>query len=366
MSRRLVVGIGVVVLLLAGVAVYFAVDRLGDGDATAEAATTTPAATVDVVRTDLVERETLEGTLGYRSPRTLFATAPGTVTRLPEGGTVLARGDAAYELDGRPVTVMFGDRPVWRALDETVADGADVAQLESNLEALGFTADGALAVDETFDGATTTAVEEWQESTGREVTGVVGPADVVFVTGPVRVGVAAAQVGAVVAPGSPVYAVTARNHEVLVLLDADRQDLLATGDEVAVTLPDGTPTTGTVREVSRLVISTDDGSGNGEGEGRRVVEVRIDLADESLAAGIDEAPVDVDVASSTAEAVLAVPVEALLALAEGGYAVEVVASEGAAPGTSTQLVAVEVGAFADGLVEITGEVEPGESVVVPR
>jgi multidrug efflux pump subunit AcrA (membrane-fusion protein) len=97
-----------------------------------------------------------------------------------------------------------------------------------------------------------------------------------------------------------------------------------------------------------------------------VVEVRIDLADESLVAGIDEAPVDVDVASSTAEAVLAVPVEALLALAEGGYAVEVVASDGGDQEGSTRLVAVEVGTFADGLVEVTGDVEPGDVVVVPR
>ena len=116
--------------------------------------------------------------------------------------------------------------------------------------------------------------------------------------------------------------------------------------------------------MGRLVISSDEASGNGEGESRRVVEVRIDLADESLAAGIDEAPVDVDVASSTAEAVLAVPVEALLALAEGGYAVEVVASDGGEG--STRLVAVEVGTFADGLVEVTGDVAPGDVVVVPR
>ncbi|HEY5727846.1 MAG TPA: peptidoglycan-binding protein [Acidimicrobiia bacterium] len=366
MSRGLAIAIGVVVLLLAGVAVFVAVDLIGEDETGAEPATTTPAATVAVVRTDLVERETLEGTLGYRSPRTLFATAPGTVTGLPEGGTVLARGDVAYELDGRPVTVMFGDRPVWRALAEGVPDGPDVAQLEANLEALGFTADGALSVDETFDGATTSAVEEWQASMGGEETGIVGLADIVFVAAPVRVGVAATQTGAVVAPGSPMYAVTARNHDVLVLLDADRQDLLAAGDEVAVTLPDGTPTTGTVREVGRLVISSDEASGTGEGESRRVVEVRIDLADESLAAGIDEAPVDVDVASSTAEAVLAVPVEALLALAEGGYAVEVVASDGGDQEGSTRLVAVEVGTFADGLVEVTGDVEPGDVVVVPR
>ena len=357
MSRRLAVAIGVVVLVLAGVAVYIAVVRLGD-DAEAAAAEPAQAATVEVVRADLVERETLDGTVRFRSPRTLYASAPGTVTALPRGGAVLTRGDRAYELSGRPVTVMYGDRPAWRQLDETVPDGPDIAQLEANLEALGFTAGGTLVVDETFDGVTADAVEEWQASLGLEANGVVGAGDVVFVSGPVRVGAAATEVGATVAPGAPVSAISARNHEVVVLLDADRQDLLAVDDEVAITLPDGSATTGTVRQVGRVVVST--GSGDSGEEGRRVVEVSVDLADESLVSGIDEAPVDVDVASSTAENVLAVPVEALLALAEGGYAVEV------ADGSTTRLVAVEVGTFADGLVEITGQIEPGTPVVVPR
>lgn len=353
MNRRLAIPLGILALILAGIAVFVAVDRIGDDTATADPVSSSPA-TVEVVRTDLVERETLDGTLRYRSPRTLYASGTGTITGLPEGGAVIERGEAAYELNGLAVITMFGDRPMWRILDETVTDGADVAQLETNLEALGFTADGGLVVDDTFDDATTTAVEAWQASLGREETGIVGLGDVVFVSGPIRVGVAATAVGAVIAPGAPVYAVSARNHEVVVLLDADRQDLLTADDEVSITLPDDAVTTGTVRQVSRLVITTD----GADGEGRRVVEVTIELADESLVIDLDEAPVDVDVASSTARNVLAVPVEALLALAEGGYAVEV------AEGSTTRLVGVEIGAFADGLVEIVGEVEPGQRVVV--
>ena len=59
-----------------------------------------------------------------------------------------------------------------------------------------------------------------------------------------------------------------------------------------------------------------------------------------------------------AEGVLAVPVEAVLALAEGGYAVEV------DDGTARRLVGVELGVFADGMVEVTGELSPGDQVVV--
>ncbi len=57
--------------------------------------------------------------------------------------------------------------------------------------------------------------------------------------------------------------------------------------------------------------------------------------------------------------VVAVPVEALLALAEGGYAVEV------QDGNGTRLIAVEAGFYADGLIEVTGDVAPGDMVVVP-
>ena len=57
-----------------------------------------------------------------------------------------------------------------------------------------------------------------------------------------------------------------------------------------------------------------------------------------------------------------VPVAALLAQSAGGYAVEVVAAGGA-----RHLVPVTVGIFddADGLVQVSGALTPGQHVVVP-
>jgi multidrug efflux pump subunit AcrA (membrane-fusion protein) len=59
--------------------------------------------------------------------------------------------------------------------------------------------------------------------------------------------------------------------------------------------------------------------------------------------------VEVYVTTETRKGVLAVPVSALLALKEGGYAVETVDAAG-----RHQLVAVRLGVFSGGMVEVSG------------
>ena len=69
----------------------------------------------------------------------------------------------------------------------------------------------------------------------------------------------------------------------------------------------------------------------------------------------------VSVVRERREDVLAVPVSALLALAEGGYAVEVVDGPG-----RTHLVGVETGLFEDGFVEVRStDLDETMQVVVP-
>ena len=84
------------------------------------------------------------------------------------------------------------------------------------------------------------------------------------------------------------------------------------------------------------------------------------MDDPSAASGLDEAPVDVKVITDSVEDVIAVPVAALLALAEGGYAVELDGGDG-----GTRLIAVDPGFFADGLVEVEGDLAAGDRVVIP-
>ncbi len=351
MRRGLLAVVGVVAVTGIGAAVAL----LGGGDgagADEDGLADVPAtATATVQRTDLVEREELDGTLGYGEPSELSVGRSGTVTALPEAGAVIERGGSLAEVDGLPVSLLYGDKPLCRPLSVDV-EGPDVRILEENLVALGHADASSLTVDDEFTSATTAAVKRWQAALGLEETGVVLPTDAVVRPGAVRVSERIASIGG--GAGGPVLSVTDTTRAITVNLEATRQGLLAAGDAVEVVLPDGSRVDGSVVSVGTVVTPGDDMMGTSAS-----IEVIVGLTDPTAAGTLDEAPVEVSIVKSQATDVLAVPVEALLALAEGGYAVERVTS------TSTELVAVATGAFADGLVGITGDVAEGDEVVVP-
>ena len=351
MRRPVIVAAGV--LVLAGIGGGIALLG-GDGGAAAQddAETETATTTATVELTDLVEYQELDGTLGFGTPEDLSVSRQGTITALPAEGSVIDRGGSLVEIDNRPVPLLFGSKPWWRPLQVDV-EGPDVQILEENLVALGYADASSLTVDETFTSATTAAVKRWQEAMGAEETGVVSVGDAVIRPGAVRVATHASTVGGTT--GGPVLQVTGTEQQVTVALDATRQGLLATGDEVTVELPDGTSVPATVASVGTVVTPGDEMQGTDA-----TIEVIVALSEPEAAGSLDEAPVDVSIVKSQAEGVLAVPVEALLALAEGGYAVERVS------GAVTELVAVETGAFADGRVEISGDLAEGDEVVVPE
>ena len=366
--RRLLVAGGAVLLLLAGGGV--AVLRGGgeqDGDDAPAAATALSTAAVE--RRTLEERAELDGTLGYGEVTDVSLPTQGTVTALAPIGSVVDRGQALLEVDGRAVPLLFGDRPLWRELRDGVDDGLDIQQLEANLVALGIVSESKLTVDEEWTDATTEAVEDWQASLGRDDIGVVAPGDVVFLPGAVRVAEHLTPVGGQV--GGSVLGVTGATQMITVELEATRQSLVHPGQQVSIVPPDGTTTTGTVFSVGNVATADDSGDaedgggggaagGGGGGGSEPTIDVVVALDDPAASGSLDGAPVKVQVVTSAAENVLAVPVEALLALAEGGHAVEVMHADG-----TTDLVAVELGAFADGWVEVTGEVAEGDEVVIP-
>lgn len=244
---------------------------------------------------------------------------------------------------GTPLVVVAAGDPL---------EGPDVLQLEVALDDLGYSADGTLAVDGVFDEATAEAIKQLQVATGADPDGFLSAAEVRFSSDAVRVNDVLIDVGSSVQPGSPVLNLASIEKIVVLDLPAVDQGVVAVGDAVTVELPDGTDTPATVTSVSETAQQV-------QGLGT-FFRIEISLDDPSVAINYEQAPVDVTVVSDSVEDVIAVPVSALLALREGGYAIEVVNGDG-----TTRLIPADPGFFADGFVEVEADVQPGDRVVVP-
>lgn len=379
--RRPVIVGGVIVVgvLILATAVFVGRASSGGVDGGAAAADETTRQTTQVSVRDLIEQESLSGTLGFGETRQLSLPAPSDggndnptgpsaddsstdtgsgsniVTGLPAVGTVVERGQTIAEVDGAPVPLLYTDRPFWRSLSLGVSDGADVKMLEENLVALGHATTKNLTVDEKFTEATAAAIKRWQDALDRDETGIFDPADAAVQPGPVRVAKQVASLGS--SASGVLLEVTGASKYVTLDLAADRQDLISVGLAVEVVLPDGQRVPGTIESIGTVATAESNGMG---GTGDPTVPVTIVFADPAAVGGFDQAPVTVNITTEAATGVLAVPVDALLALAEGGYAVERIGAGGV-----SELVGVELGAFADGWVEVRGPVADGDEVVVP-
>ena len=253
------------------------------------------------------------------------------------------------------VNVEVGDvvnagQPILTTPGDELTSGDDVLQLEVALDAIGYGDD--LTVDAIFDAATTVAVIEFQTALGMEADGTVDLGEIVFRSGPVRVSERLVSVGGFVNGGGAVLAVSASDIVITVDLPAADQDAISPGDPMTVELPDGTLVPAVVESVASVATVT---------QGQATFEATILLANPGAAGDLDEAPVEVRFVSDSVSNVMAVPVTALLALREGGYAVEVRLTDG-----TTALVGVEPGFFADGLVEVeSSQLQVGAQVVIP-
>jgi peptidoglycan hydrolase-like protein with peptidoglycan-binding domain len=343
-------------MLVAGAAWWTAArPQAGRNDPAGSQPATTTAA---VAARDLRAQEQVQGTLGYGEVRTVANQRQGTITWLPEEGTVVRRGQPLYRVDGRPVQLLYGKLPAWRELSVGVDDGPDVRQLERNLVALGYDPDRGITVDDHFTSATRAAVKRWQEAVGLPETGTMRPGDAVWQPGAVRVGELKTGVGDTARPGAPVFEATSNARQVAIDLDASRQPYVHVGDPVDIELPGGRTTTGRVASVGKVATAAS-GSDPAD-DGSPTVEVTVSLDKPKATGSLDQAPVVAHITTEVRKDVLAVPVNALLALAEGGYAVEV-ERDG-----QRELVGVTLGLFADGMVEVEGGgLRAGDRVVVP-
>lgn len=318
-----------------------AADESGDGPVTALAELTT-------LTSDL----RLNGSLSYGASIPLPGRG-GTITRLPNAGDVIGVGQALYEVDGRPVIAVRGDRPFWRDLSADMEDGPDVRQLEQALADLGFGAD--LTVDDEFTKVTAASVKAWQKSLGLPQTGVVALGDIVAITAAsVRVEAVKAQLGDP-AGSSPLTYTSTSMRVIVKLTDAQAREILP-GTAVTVILPDGT-------EVPATITAVDPGGQPTEKEGETTPPTgTVDFTDPAAAQGIGLRAVKVLLATSEVKDALVVPVTALVATTDGGYAVDVLRKKG-----QVERVAVEVGLIADARVQIVGGgLAEGDAVVVAQ
>jgi peptidoglycan hydrolase-like protein with peptidoglycan-binding domain len=348
----------------------------------------TPTGTAPVVRTDLINTISVNGTLSYAGSYTIVNQTQGTAyTALPAVGTIVHRGQRVFEVDGSPVTLFYGARPEWRALSEGITPGPDVAQLDRNLIALGY-GTSFLTVSDYFTGATAYAVELWQQAAGLPVTGTVPLGQVAFAAGPLRVASVTATLGSAPQPGAAVLAATSPVPLVTAQVPVTQSYLVRPGDRVTVTLPNGLTTTpGIITAISSVATAgsgTPDsgaspgpqgggasgggsgggGSGGGAGNSPDTVAMSVRLIHPAAAGNLDQAPVSVNILSGQAHDALAVPISALVALAGGGYAVDVV--HGSGSHATRQLVGVQTGLFSDTLVQVSGAgITSGVEVEVP-
>jgi hypothetical protein len=286
-----------------------------------------------------------------------------TFTMLPAVGQVIARGQSLFALSGHPTVLMYGSVVPSRAFVAGMPAGRDVAALNANLAALGY---GTGSSGEAFSAATQAAIGAFQSAQGMAVTGELPLGSVVFAAGPVRVTSVIPELGAGVTPG-PVLGVSSTRPQVTIALSAAQQSSVKVGDRVSITLPNQQTTPGVVSSVGTVAKAPASKAGGGSGpeggeEGGPTIEVDVTPSEPRAMGHLDEAPVSVSITTASVSSALAVPVDALLALAGGGYALEVAA------GGVHRLEAVTLGLFddAEGLVQVSGQgVSAGQRVVVP-
>jgi peptidoglycan hydrolase-like protein with peptidoglycan-binding domain len=279
-------------------------------------------------------------------------------TMLPPPGRIVQRGQPLYAIDGEPTLLLYGSTPAWRTFRAGMAPGGDVAELNLNLHALGYAAPSG----DGFTAATSAAIAAFQQAHGLTPTGSLDLGAVVFEPGALRVTTVTPTTGTAVQPG-PVLTGTSTRPDVSIQLDAAQQSEVKVGDRVSVILPDNSSTPGVVSSVGTVATVPAANQQASGGSSSPTIDVEVRLLRTRDAAHLDEAPVNVSITEQNVNDVLAVPVDALVALAGGGYAVEEVATDG-----THQLVAVTPGLFDDaqGLVQVSGRgLAAGRRVVVP-
>jgi hypothetical protein len=326
-----------------------------------------PTSLTTVTRGDLSSQTQVDATLGYAGSYSVVNQAQGTVTSLPTVGQVVSQGRVLYEVNGQPVVLLYGSTPAYRSLSEgasaTDLTGPDVQELNADLVALGYVTSAELSpTSDQFSWWTRVGVEDLQAALGVTQNGTLALGQAVFLPTAARVTAVSATLGAPAGPGQPVMSAASTTRQVSIALDAAQQSEVAVGDKVTITLPNNEDTPGVISSVG-TVATAPSSDGLNSSDSSPTITVLVSPTDPAATGTWDQAPVEVSITTGAVVNVLVVPVDALLALSNSGYAVEVVVADGI-----HRLVAVSLGLFddADGLVQVTGSgLAVGQRVVVP-
>src|SRR5581483_506532 len=373
--RRVVTAVVAVVVIAAGGAGYYELKQLHK-NAPAPAATSDNTTLKPVTRQSLSEQTSVDGTLGYSGSYTVVvpsassgssssgsSSSGGTFTWLPTDGQVVQQGQRLYSVGNSPVVLLYGSVPVYRGLSEGMT-GPDVQQLNGDLVALGDASKADLdPSSDDFSSETATALEKLQSNLGLTQTGTLPVGQAVFQPGAVRVGNVSATLGSQVRPDSPVLTGTSDTRQAVAQVNPTQLPEVSVGAKVSITLPDDDTTPGVVSSIGTTASSSSSGSSssgssdsnNNASSGSSsapatTVNVDIRLTRPSAAGSIDQAPITVNITTSTVSNVLAVPTDALIS-EPSGYGVEV-----AGPDNTRHVVPVTLGLFDDaaGLVQVSG------------
>ncbi len=285
----------------------------------------------------------------------LLSGGAGTVTNPLAEGEIVATGTVLYGLDGVDVVAIEESLreadPIARFLSDPDRDPID---LEAALVFAGFASTVTLTVDGVLDEHTEVAIAVWQTANGLPPTGSYETHNYVVVPTGFRTTASYLSDTAEVLTGRPVFLLGAPTISVSVPVDVSEEDEFTIGEPVQIELADERVLEGTVAAIGTAAEVNADENPTIE------VTIGIDaLPEEAVAAG----PVVVIAAGSRVDGALVVPTRALVSLIEGGYAVEVVSSNG-----DPVLVSVgDLGTFDDGYVEVsTDQLKSGDALVVPQ
>ena len=390
----IVAGVVIVVAAAAAGAALAAGAFRGSGNQAAGASTGYQTGTATVTRQSLTSQTEEDATLGDAGTWTVAvpassspaassssssASGSGTFTWLPQAGQVIHQGQQIYGMSGGPVVLLYGSVPAYRDLSEGIT-GADVTELNRDLVHLGYATRAALGPKPGWDyysAETAYAVGKLQTKLGLTVTGTLPLGQAAFLPGAALVtGLGTTtSLGGQATAGAVVLTATSVTPVVTIDLDPSLQSEVKAGDQVAITLPDGSVTPGVVTQVGRVATSSSSSGSSGSGSNSQsgnssnssaggsgaTITVLVSLTHPKAAGKLNQAPVTVTITTGSVPDALTVPVDALLAQPGGKYAVEVTGPGG------HHLVTVTPGMFDDaaGLVQVSGDLTPGQHVVVP-